>query len=66
MTTPFKEDYACGVAVHTVTGHKVIDHGGGIEGFVTFLAYYPEDKLTVVGQTEGPWRAGRPHESCGC
>jgi len=26
----------------------VIDHGGGIEGFNTFLAYYPEDKLTVV------------------
>jgi CubicO group peptidase (beta-lactamase class C family) len=48
MTTPFKEDYACGVAVHTVSGHKVIDHGGGIEGFHTFLAYYPEDKLTVV------------------
>jgi CubicO group peptidase (beta-lactamase class C family) len=48
MTTPFKQDYACGVAVHTVSGHKVIDHAGGIEGFVTFLAYYPEDKLTVV------------------
>ena len=48
MTTPFKNDYACGVAVHTVSGHKVIDHGGGIEGFNTFLAYYPEDKLTVV------------------
>jgi hypothetical protein len=48
MTTPFKNDYACGVGVHTVSGHKVIDHGGGIEGFNTFLAYYPEDKLTVV------------------
>ncbi len=48
MTTPFKNDYACGVAVHTVSGHKVIDHGGGIEGFNTFLAYYPEDELTVV------------------
>jgi CubicO group peptidase (beta-lactamase class C family)/uncharacterized protein YneR len=48
MTTPFKEEYACGVGVHTVNGHKVIDHGGGIEGFNTFLAYYPEDKLTVV------------------
>jgi len=48
MTTPFKEDYACGVGVRTVKGHKVIDHGGGIEGFNTFLAYYPEDKLTVV------------------
>jgi CubicO group peptidase (beta-lactamase class C family) len=48
MTTPFKDDYACGVGVRAVSGHKVIDHGGGIEGFNTFLAYYPEDKLTVV------------------
>ena len=48
MTTPFKDDYACGVSVRTVSGRKVIDHGGGIEGFNTFLAYYPEDKLTVV------------------
>jgi CubicO group peptidase (beta-lactamase class C family) len=48
MTTPFKDDYALGVGVRTVKGHKVIDHGGGIEGFNTFLAYYPDDKLTVV------------------
>jgi CubicO group peptidase (beta-lactamase class C family) len=48
MTTTFKDDYGCGVSVRTVSGHKVIDHGGGIEGFNTFLAYYPEDKLTVV------------------
>ena len=48
MTAPFKSDYACGVSVRTVSGHKVIDHGGGIEGFNTFLAYYPEHKLTVV------------------
>ena len=26
----------------------MIDHGGGIEGFNTELAYYPDDKLTVV------------------
>jgi CubicO group peptidase (beta-lactamase class C family) len=48
MTTPFKNDYACGLMVHTANGHKVIEHGGGIEGFTTALAYYPEDKLTVV------------------
>jgi CubicO group peptidase (beta-lactamase class C family) len=56
MTTPFKDDYACGVSVRTVGGRKVIDHGGGIEGFTTFLAYYPEDKLTVValGNLAGP------------
>lgn len=48
MTTPFKEDYAFGLGVRTAGGHKVIDHGGGIEGFNTHLAYYPEDKLVVV------------------
>ena len=48
MTTPFKNDYAFGLQVGTANGRKVIDHGGGIEGFNTELAYYPDDKLTVV------------------
>jgi len=48
MTTPFKNNYALGLQVDTVGGHKVIEHGGGIEGFNTELEYYPEDKLTVV------------------
>ena len=48
MTTPFKNDYACGLGVRTINGHRLIEHGGGIEGFSTELAYYPDDKLTVV------------------
>jgi len=48
MTTPFKNHYAFGLDVAETKGRKVIQHGGGIEGFNTFLAYYPEDKLTVV------------------
>jgi CubicO group peptidase (beta-lactamase class C family) len=48
MTTAFKETYACGLGVRTINGHKIISHDGGIEGFETFLAYYPEDRLTVV------------------
>jgi len=48
MTTPFKNNYACGLAVETKGGRKVIEHGGGIEGFATSLMYYPDDKLTVV------------------
>ena len=48
MTTPFKNNYAFGVSVTTADGRKVIEHGGGIEGFNTELEYYPEDKLTVV------------------
>jgi CubicO group peptidase (beta-lactamase class C family) len=48
MTTPFKNNYAFGLAVSTEGGRKVIEHGGGIEGFNTQLSYYPEDKVTVV------------------
>jgi CubicO group peptidase (beta-lactamase class C family) len=48
MTTPFKDDYACGLGVTTKNGRKVIEHGGGIEGFATQLTYYPDDRLTVV------------------
>jgi CubicO group peptidase (beta-lactamase class C family) len=48
MTTPFKNNYAFGLQVATENGHKVINHSGGIEGFITELAYYPDDKLTVV------------------
>ena len=48
MTTPFRENYACGLMVRTVNGHSLIEHGGGIEGFNTELAYLPDDKLTVV------------------
>lgn len=48
MTKPFLQDYAFGLAVSNKDGHKVIEHGGGIEGFNTHLAYYPEDKVTIV------------------
>jgi CubicO group peptidase (beta-lactamase class C family) len=48
MTTPFKGDYALGVMVQTASGRKVVQHGGGIEGFNTFLAYYPDTRLTVA------------------
>jgi hypothetical protein len=48
MTTPVKNNYAFGLMVETRNGHKMIAHGGGIEGFNTQLAFYPDDKLTVV------------------
>src|SRR5262249_10983488 len=34
--------------VETRNGVKRISHGGGIQGFNTFLSYYPDDKLVVV------------------
>ncbi len=48
MTTPFKSDYALGVVVQTASGRKVVQHGGGIDGFNTYLAYYPDTKVTVA------------------
>jgi hypothetical protein len=48
MTTPYKSDYALGLIVGTDNGDRVIQHGGGIPGFVNHLAYYPDDKITAV------------------
>ena len=48
MITPFKNNYALGVGVNMGNGRKQISHGGGINGFNTFLAYYPETKITVA------------------
>jgi len=48
MTTPFKDNYACGLFVETSNGHKQISHGGGIEGFNTSLAYWPDEKLSII------------------
>lgn len=48
MTTPFKNDYAFGLGVNNRNGRKVISHNGGIEGFNTYLGYYPDDHVTVV------------------
>jgi CubicO group peptidase (beta-lactamase class C family) len=64
MITPFKENYAFGLAVSTANGHKLIEHGGGIEGFNTHLAYYPDDKLIVVvlGNLSGDAPGGIAHK----
>src|SRR5947207_12942176 len=42
MTTPFKDDYAFGLLVRTERGRKQIWHNGGIDGFNTSMAYYPD------------------------
>jgi CubicO group peptidase (beta-lactamase class C family) len=49
MTTPFKKNYAFGVAVDTDTnGDRVVFHGGVIDGFSAFLAYVPAERFSVV------------------
>jgi CubicO group peptidase (beta-lactamase class C family) len=44
--TPLR--YAKGLAVDSVVGHRAMYHGGGIPGFLTQLAYFPDDSLTVA------------------
>ncbi|WP_447726758.1 serine hydrolase [Sphingomonas koreensis] len=46
--TPFKDNYALGVTVAAADGSVTVSHGGGIEGFNTWLGYDPGRKLTVV------------------
>jgi len=48
MTTPGKGDYGLGVIVSNRDGVKVVEHGGGIEGFSSNLMYVPEQRICVV------------------
>jgi D-alanyl-D-alanine carboxypeptidase len=54
MTTPAKlssgrpTQYGFGLFMDTVGTHRRVHHGGGINGFISELAYYPDDSLTVV------------------
>jgi CubicO group peptidase (beta-lactamase class C family) len=48
MRTPFKGNYAFGNIVVTRDGATTIGHGGGIEGFDTWLGYDPDRKISVV------------------
>jgi CubicO group peptidase (beta-lactamase class C family) len=48
LLTPERDNYALGVRVHVSQGHKLIEHGGSISGFSSFLAHYPDEAVTVV------------------
>jgi CubicO group peptidase (beta-lactamase class C family) len=48
MNTPFKAGYGYGVGIGEQYGLKTIVHGGGIEGFSTFLARFIVDNGTVI------------------
>jgi CubicO group peptidase (beta-lactamase class C family) len=48
MITPGKGDYGLGVMIHNEDGVKVVEHGGGIEGFNSNLIYAPDKRICVV------------------
>jgi CubicO group peptidase (beta-lactamase class C family) len=47
MTTPFN-GYGFGLSFPRVQGRETIAHNGGIEGFNTWMSYYPESQVTVI------------------
>ncbi len=48
LLAPIQDNYALGVRVATFQGRKLIEHGGNISGFSSFLRHYPEQAVTVV------------------
>jgi len=54
MTTPVelpsrrKMTYGFGLEAGQLDSHRMISHGGAINGFSAHLAYFPDDSLTVV------------------
>jgi len=48
MYKSFKDNYAYGWSVTTTEGRREIQHGGGINGFVTEILRYPDQNVCVV------------------
>ncbi len=45
---PDNASYGYGWALDEYRGQDVIEHGGGLHGFISQLARYPEEKLTIA------------------
>ncbi len=48
MWTPAQHDYGYGWMLAKMQGHKQVGHGGGINGFSTYIARFPEDDAAVI------------------
>jgi CubicO group peptidase (beta-lactamase class C family) len=40
--------YGLGLMISTYRGHKLVAHGGGIDGFISQMAWLPDDKIGVM------------------
>jgi hypothetical protein len=66
MTTPrplvdgTQLTYAMGLSVDDRAGHRMISHGGGINGYVSDGRYFPDDGLIIIvlQNSTGPQGAG--------
>lgn len=48
LTKPNLEKYGYGVIIDNISGHNQIAHSGGIDGFATWYARYPEEDICIV------------------
>jgi CubicO group peptidase (beta-lactamase class C family) len=48
MLAPVKNDYAYGFFVRDEFGHKLVEHGGAINGFLSQIQRFVEDDLVVI------------------
>jgi CubicO group peptidase (beta-lactamase class C family) len=48
MFTPGHNQYGYGFGIQQMFGRRMIAHGGGINGFSTYIARYTDDKVTVI------------------
>lgn len=69
MTTPTRladgqsRGYGFGLGLGERGGHRYVSHGGGINGFISYLAHYPDDDLTIAVLTNaGSGQAGEIEE----
>jgi D-alanyl-D-alanine carboxypeptidase len=51
--------YGYGLALGRLGDANVVEHGGGINGFGSMLAHYPDNDVTVAVVVNGPAGAGR-------
>ena len=52
-----KKYYGYGWMTSTLNGHRKVEHSGGVSGFTSCMAYYPDDNLGIVvlsNQTSSP------------
>ncbi len=40
--------YALGLAIHDLNGHRTIEHGGGINGFLSASYFFPDEDAVIV------------------
>jgi CubicO group peptidase (beta-lactamase class C family) len=46
--TPHLANYGYGWMIHVVDGKKVVEHGGGITGFVSYIKRIPDDETCII------------------